>query len=295
MDFNEILYHKKLQYKNTARWFEWITNRINSNKNFLCAVVGSTGSGKSYAALAAAEILDKNFNINHVTFSLPEFLELINSNLPSGSVIIFDEAGLAMARRDYFSKDNKDVIKLLQLFRHKNYIVFFTVPDIGFIDKNAVKLLHAIWEMKKVTPSLNRSTVKAKYVYVNPVEDKNYSGRYLIYRNKIDNAIRKIQYIYFKKPSVKLNRQYEAKKEEYAKNFYLSLYSKYNTEEAQREKIKIKWSAQEELVRNKLEEDPEIGIQEIAKYLGVQKNTAAKWRKQVLYKLKLEEIEKAKG
>ena len=41
----------------------------NKNKNFLCVVCGSTGSGKSYSSLRLAEALDPNFDVSRIAFT----------------------------------------------------------------------------------------------------------------------------------------------------------------------------------------------------------------------------------
>jgi type III secretion system FlhB-like substrate exporter len=63
----------------------YIGNRVlTTNKNFLCAVTGQTGSGKSWATVSICEKYAKMHNISfnpdkHIITSLMELLLLINS------------------------------------------------------------------------------------------------------------------------------------------------------------------------------------------------------------------------
>ena len=126
--------------------------RIRNNKNCLVIFTGDTGSGKSYGALRFAEKLDPEFNEKRIVFTPDKFLEIIrhDKELHSGNVIIFDEAGVGMASREWYSIQNKILSYVLQTFRFKNLIVIFTVPDFTYIDSQARKLFHFYFETSKI-------------------------------------------------------------------------------------------------------------------------------------------------
>ena len=77
----------------------WIRNRIKKNRNLIALFIGDTGSGKSLSSIRLAETVDPNFNVDRIVFTVKDFLALVNSGLPPGSVIIFDDAGLGINAR----------------------------------------------------------------------------------------------------------------------------------------------------------------------------------------------------
>ena len=79
-------------------WVSYILQRIRNNKNFLGFLSGPTGSGKSYCCLRIAEEVDPDFTLERVVFNGIDLMNLVNSGkLKKGSVIIFEEAGVAKA------------------------------------------------------------------------------------------------------------------------------------------------------------------------------------------------------
>ena len=119
-----------------------IRDRLNKNKNVLIAIVGETGSGKSWSALSLAERVDEDFSIEQVSVGDPErFIEILD-NVRNKDAVIFDEAGVGMPSREWQSLQNRVLGYILQTFRVMNLCVIFTMPHISFIDKQARKLFH---------------------------------------------------------------------------------------------------------------------------------------------------------
>jgi len=107
-------------------------------------VTGGVGEGKSYSTLVLAELLDKHFTIDNVCFSPKEFTEAVHNLKGKGRVIIFDEAGILLSARKWWSITNMMINEVLQTFRYKNPIVFFVLPDFSFLDKSARKVVQAL-------------------------------------------------------------------------------------------------------------------------------------------------------
>lgn len=148
--------------RGTGSYFlSYILKRVERNKNFLAAITGPTGSGKSYAAMRISELLDPSFSIDRVVFTPKEFMQLLNSGtLSRGSVVLFDEAGVGISAKAWQSVQNKLLSYVLQTFRHRNFIVLFTSPHLGFMDASSRKMLHSY--METVGIDTKRQLVKLK-------------------------------------------------------------------------------------------------------------------------------------
>jgi hypothetical protein len=196
--------------------FDWpvryAKDRISKNKNLLGAFFGETGSGKTYAAMRYAQAIDKHFSIERVVFNTDEFMKVLTSGLKSGSVIVYDEVGVGHGARQWYSMANQLFNYILQTFRHRNIIVLFTTPDIGFLDKNARKLLHITFETVKIDFENNLCYCKPKLSDNSPTYDKVYRKYPRVIKDHkqviIDRAA-------FGMPTPELVREYEEKKTEY--------------------------------------------------------------------------------
>lgn len=141
------------------------------NRNFLGIICGGTGSGKSYSCIKMAECLDPNFNVSQIVFSPEEFMHVINSGvMQKGSVIIFEEAGVGISSKDWFTIQNRLMAFVIQTFRHRNFIVFFNVPNMSFIDFSIRALFHMKFETKRID-------MKKKQVILKPFEIE-YNDRF---------------------------------------------------------------------------------------------------------------------
>ena len=158
-----------------------IINRVvKRNQNFIVFVVGSTGSGKSYLSLALCEEISKILNIsfkveNNVCFSNREFMRAIKdeSNV-QGTCYMYDEAGVGISSKEFWSVANRMISYLLQTFRRQNLITIFTVPQFGFIDKNSRLLAHCIIETTGIDYDKKICYFKAKFVNTNAMTNKMY-------------------------------------------------------------------------------------------------------------------------
>jgi hypothetical protein len=189
---------------------DYIKRRIAFNKNFLAAIVGDTGSGKSYAALFLAEKTDSTFNLNNVVLNGKEFIYLIDSGrLHKGSAVVVDEAGVSLQTRDSMTNKNKRLSAILQTFRNRNYICFFTLPDLSFMDKQARKLLHMIFETKKINYQAGYCTLTCKFTGIDRISGKAYPNFPIFPVGGIPTRISRIT---IPLPTQELRDAYEQKK-----------------------------------------------------------------------------------
>ena len=204
---------------NSSFIVEYIKNRIfKKNKNFLCAFVGPTGSGKSYSALRLAEVLDPNFDVIHnVVFTASGFLSFINrGNFKKGEIVIFDEAGgnEGISSRNWQQFYNKAFNSIAQTFRKYQLIVLFTTPNITYIDKGTRMLLHGYF--KTVDILRTKKLSKTKFYFIKNEGDwKDITTTYMrIYQ---EGSRKVIDPIYFKIPTKENREKYELLKEDFLK------------------------------------------------------------------------------
>lgn len=179
-------------------------------KNLNCAVIGESGSGKSYMCLRWSDqyykrFLKNKFSVDNVVFTITEFLDLVK-NLPNCSIIIFDDAGLKYSSKRWWDELNQILGYTMQSFRYKIINVFFTIPILKWLDNVGRGMLHSRIEMKD--PGVG---VYKKLEY-NPSMDK-------IYETSLYN-------LEVSKPPIKLVNQYEKKKSLFLAEEYQEYYLK---------------------------------------------------------------------
>ncbi len=116
--------------------FNSIYGRIHYyNRNYLGLNCGGTGSGKSWGGLTECYALDRDctgkprFDIDNVIFLPSKFLEWVRSKPFTGSFIMWDEAGVGLASREWYSRINQFIVKVLTTFRFQRLGVIFTTKQ----------------------------------------------------------------------------------------------------------------------------------------------------------------------
>ena len=171
---------------------EWTIRKRNRvrrrNKNLLIVWCGGTGEGKSWGAGRVGEKIDPTFidciNDNgihsRIAWGKPlRFMKMLNKGIDDktikkGSVIIFDEAGVGMPAREWYSQSNKMFSYVIQTFRNLNLCVIFTVPHLSFIDSQPRKLFHNFIDSKTINLEKRYSRITIQKMSVNSKEDKIY-------------------------------------------------------------------------------------------------------------------------
>lgn len=194
------------------------------DQNVLMLVCGGTGTCKSGSALTLGHLFDVSmrkpkvkgepgecvgrFTVDRVVFKAEDFISLVNSNIPKGSVIVWDEIGVEHDSRNYYSLKNKLVKYVMQTFRYKNFVLIMTVPDLKSIDIGTRRLLHCYLEMKG--PIGNRKMAKGalKLVQINPQTGKDYYKQMRFY----DKSKKTLASYFIPRPYPALEAAYKAKK-----------------------------------------------------------------------------------
>ena len=189
--------------------------RIAADLNVIIGIVGGPGTGKSSLAIRIAEILrDKygmNFSVDNVFFDPAEFIEALSQR---HSVVILDEAGVAINSRNFMKDLNKAINFAVQTTRFKNSVMIFVAPHIQFIDKAVRTLIMHIWRAEAFYSNGQFvRLVKPFFVSTDYVHDiiKIVPATYTVN----GKGVQEYPWMQFNTPNEKLWREYLEKKEKW--------------------------------------------------------------------------------
>jgi len=174
-------------------------------------ITGKHRVGKSLTAVSFSHALDPTFEENleeRVVYYKDGFMEAL-SNIKKkniiGGAIIWDEAGLGIASRDWYSDANKTLSKCIQIFGRYRPIVFFVTPDMSYIDSQVRKLYHGFYDisrldntcstMKPLGVSYDKRTGKIFFTYsrICLMNDDAPGGRLVLKKIKIHRPTRELE------------------------------------------------------------------------------------------------------
>jgi len=209
------------------------TRMIRGNQNILAAIVGKTGSGKSYSCLRICELwyekcFNKEFPIENCCFSIEQLMErLVSGNLDEGDMLILEEAGTSMSALEFQSKVAKSFNYILQSFRNRNIGVIANLPFFSMLNKTTRMLLHM---------RLQTMEIKNGKVILKPFNLQWSQENGKLYRHypkmMIGGVYESIERVGYSLPSKKLRDAYELKKATFVAN--LSKDVLYNIKNANR-------------------------------------------------------------
>ena len=108
---------------------------LDNDWDYIAAVSGNAGVGKSTMVCQLGPLVDKRFTFDHNNiYSQKELNEAIYE-YPSKSFINVDEAINVLYKRDFAKGGQKKLLKDFDMIRDRNLCVFFLVPDFWDLDK----------------------------------------------------------------------------------------------------------------------------------------------------------------
>lgn len=260
--------------KTSSLFINYINKRIfKKNKNIFIIIVGPTGSGKSYAALRLAELLDDSFTVDRCCFRAKEFMNCVNVLINSrqairGKVLLWDELGVEHSARTFMTISNRIMNYFFQTSRNLNLIVIMTVPLLSFIDSNTRKLSHCIIETRRINKTTKKVTLKVKMLQTNVITGKEYPKYLRVSLNKGNFVLKEVK---LNMPTEKIRIPYESKKINFNKELNIRILGKLDKVEKDdvKESIPLKpLTPLQQKIYNYLEEGKLKKI-EIAEILGI--------------------------
>ncbi len=205
--------------KAKTRWLvPWIQRRLKERRPINFVYTGETGSGKSYAAIRTASNVDEDFNEDHIVFDTTEFMKILNSRPPAGTVIMLDEAGVAINSKDWHTQQLILFGKTAQSMRYRGIPIFYTVPRLPFVDATTRQLIQILFES---TPTRGRM----KPFFIRPAANRNDNRPWYYYPTRTVTVNfhtwkEQIRTVNFAMPEKHLYVPYEKKKDEYLTALY---------------------------------------------------------------------------
>ncbi len=205
--------------KSQTRWLvPWIKRRLKERRPINFVYTGETGSGKSYSAMRTAENVDEDFNEDHIVFDTTEFMKILNSRPPAGTVIMLDEAGVAINSKDWHTQQLILFGKTAQSMRYRGIPIFYTVPRLPFVDATTRQLIQVLFES---TPTRGRM----KPFFIRPAANRNDNRPWYYYPTRtvtinFHTWKEQIRIVNFSMPSKHIYIPYEKKKDAYLTALY---------------------------------------------------------------------------
>lgn len=225
----------------------YVGNRVlYNNKNFLAALTGGTGSGKSWAALSFAEIYSQMFNIPfdpaiHIIHSVKQCYELIMSmdsdkKVPYGTLLIFEEIQIEANSRTWGSNINIALNRLVSTFRDRRLVVLFTTPIMKYIDKQTRELFHGEFSVEGFDKTTGISRIRPRFLTPKQDRDDFYRARLVVeyaVRGKVKHQTQLLNQWSIKRASQQIINIYEAKKKQFNIELVVKDYNSLNLSEKQ--------------------------------------------------------------
>jgi hypothetical protein len=166
--------------------------------------------GKSFLALALAEMLDTNFDVDKVVFDLDSFLNYVDKAKPCW--IVFDETQVIADKYQWYSVENRIFGQVTETYGKLGINLIMTLPSLAMLSMNG--LLMADFFINMLRRGIGRIYMNSKY----PL-DTHGKFRTRLLGNIVDAE-----------PSDELWFKYEEKKIKYLKEMTKGWKEKYHTD-----------------------------------------------------------------
>lgn len=141
---------------------------MKKGQSTLIIVVGPKGVGKSWLGLALGLAVNLKFDSTYCVYNSIQFHELLDKGIKPGSVVLYDELGVAANSRDAQTRTNKSLSSVAQTIRPYAITVIFTTIYSGLIDNQVKNLMDYMIE---VLEHDEEGRTKFKFFRIKPRRD----------------------------------------------------------------------------------------------------------------------------
>lgn len=106
----------------------------NTNDDYFMVACGSEGLGKSTFLMHVCAMVDSEFSMKRVCFTMSDFIKQVEDSKP-GQAIILDEGGTQLYSRQAMSQKNVLLTQLFTIMRQKNLFVAIAIPNFFILDR----------------------------------------------------------------------------------------------------------------------------------------------------------------
>jgi len=216
----------------------WLWSRVwykvhHQNKMFTAVFCGERGAGKSWSMGYLSELLDRDINdvcrftVERTCYSPTQFTEwLAKDDLPIGTVINLDDAGITLYSKESLKKVAIQLGKVFQSMRYKNYVILLSLPYFKMLESHVRKLSDFYIEIVGRDLASRENLAKIQQLqgeyFTGEVYRHNLIKNAELNHSKFDVDFPSLQrdFFRFKKPSVKWQHAYEKFKLEYLDYWY---------------------------------------------------------------------------
>jgi predicted NACHT family NTPase len=187
----------------------------NSNYNIL--IIGAPGTGKSWSAIRLASTIYPGFSKDPIiVFDVESFLQKIKEGaIKKGGCIVFDEVGVGVNKRLWFTVVNRAANMTFQTMRSRNFTSIFTTPFPDYVDNDTRKLFQITF--RYFASKKNRRIFSAYKNIYNEMRQKYFYQKMSFSLKGSHITLAKVV---FRKPPAGLIRKYEAMKQEFQDKLY---------------------------------------------------------------------------
>jgi len=166
-------------------------------------------------------ILNPDFLLEHVIFTVEDFFKLLNSGtLKRGDVVVWEEMGIAVDARTFMGLQNRCVSYVMEGFRFKNLGVIMNLPGLGMVDINVRKLSHQYFETRSINRKNKTCRCSVFDLQYNPRLDRIYAKHPIVY---IKGHPVMVEHLNIPKPPDKIVKPYKKIKAEYIDKLNIDL------------------------------------------------------------------------
>lgn len=160
-----------------AQAIERIDPRVNDS--WWNCWVGERGTGKSTMSIVQAHAIDPDITTESLCFDIPDVIDCLKKL--NRTAILWEEGGVGAYSRDFMTKKNKNINKVLQVFRFKNIVMISNFQSLDLFDNHARRQINKLfWTKSRIYRNENNEPYTRKYLSPSYVHSDPYHDPWIL-------------------------------------------------------------------------------------------------------------------